>query len=183
MTDAGAPGAQAVAAAEPAAGFRLGWLLRPSPRAKAVWNGLAQWAGEAAIGLIPLIVYMLTHRFSRLPITAACPSQPIPTPPTALGGCMALSESAAQEICILAVVISGLALLSTTSIGQAKRQVTMFTRFLVLIALFALIFGSILYAFFTAHLDRDAEAVTYMVLAVALLSSLFLAIEGAILKA
>jgi hypothetical protein len=98
--------------------------------------------------------------------------------------CVQLQENPAQEVCILAVVISGLAVLSVVPLGKNRqRPSTVFTRLLTLFAVLALIFGSLFYFIFTSHMDREANAITYYVLAVALFSSFFLAVEGAILAA
>lgn len=149
---------------------------------RAALYGFAQWLGEAVIGIIPLFMYELVHRYSKRPITATCPDQN-----TAINqlyfGCSKIVESASQEICILAVVISGLAVLSISPIGNRERRRTVFTRLLLLLAVISLIVGSLFYAFYTAHLDHDADAITYYVLAVALISSLCLALEDAILLA
>jgi hypothetical protein len=146
-------------------------------------HGFVQWIGEAFIGLIPYIVFVAVHRYSSLPITATCPKQ-APNPITGqVFSCTPLHENASQEICILAVVISGLALLSVAPIRQPSRPITVFTYLLILLAIGSLIFGALFYALFTAHLDQDADAITYLVLATALGSSLFLALEGAIIDA
>jgi hypothetical protein len=82
-------------------------------------------------------------------------------------------------------VISGLALLSLFNLGPKARKapVTPFSFILIVAAILALLAGALLYALFGVHIDRDANAVTWWVLATALSSSLFLAIEGAILDA
>jgi hypothetical protein len=153
-----------------------------SPRKMAALHGIGQWLGEAVIGLIPLIVYELVHRYSKLPLIAICPDQVLNPVTKELRNCIPLLESPAQEVCILAVVISGLAVLSVVPLGKNRqRQVTVWTRLLTLLAVLALIFGSLFYFLFTAHLDREATAIVYYVLSVALLSSFFLSIEGAIL--
>jgi hypothetical protein len=150
---------------------------------RAALHGIGQWLGEAVIGLIPLIVYELVHRYSSLPLTATCPKQTLnPYYPT-LQNCVPLVESSSQEVCILAVVISGLAVLSVVSLGQHnQRKITGWTRILILLAVVALVFGSLFYGLITAHLDHDATSITYYVLAVALMSSFFLAVEGALLN-
>jgi hypothetical protein len=146
-----------------------------TPRRIAALQGIGQWLGEAIIGLIPLIVYVAIHQFSRLPTLAICPAQ-------STLNCVLLGDSPSQEVCILAVVISGLAVLSVVPLGAARRRpITGFTRLLVLFAVLSLIFGSLFYALFTGHLDKNADTITYYILASALVSSLCLAIEGAIL--
>jgi hypothetical protein len=47
--------------------------LTPLLILRALFNGGVQWAGEAIVGLIPLIAYGLTHGFGKDPyITALC---------------------------------------------------------------------------------------------------------------
>jgi hypothetical protein len=150
---------------------------------KACLRGILQWIAEAIIGVIPLIVFVFVHQFSSLPITAVC-SREESAASGLLSDCKQILETPSQEICILAVVISGLAVLSVVpQIRPQSRHVTWFTRMLVLAAMLSLIFGSLSYGLFTAHLDKNADAVTYYILALALalLSSLFLSLEGAIL--
>jgi hypothetical protein len=160
------------------------WTGNETPsRLKAALYGLGQWLGEAVIGLIPLALFEVAHRYSTGPVTAICPEQKAPLAFGYLSGCTRLTETPSQEICILAVVISGLAILSTHVPGPGGRPTTIFTRLLVVAALLALIFGSLLYAFYTVHLDKNADELTYIALYVALLSSFFLAIEGAMLSA
>ena len=143
-------------------------------------HGVGQWVGEAVIGLIPLAIFEGVHRYATLPVAATCPKQA--QTPYGLSNCTLLVENSSQEVCILAVVISGLAVLSVVPLGlQKPRKITIWTRILILFAVVALIFGSLFYGLFTAHLDREATSITYNVLYVALLSSFFLAVEGAIL--
>jgi glucan phosphoethanolaminetransferase (alkaline phosphatase superfamily) len=147
---------------------------------KAALRGTVQWVAEAIIGVIPLAVYAYIHQFSNLPITAICSDGG--SNASKLSDCKPIIDSPSQEICILAVVISGLAVLSVVRYARHEpRQITGFTLVLVLLALLALIFGSLSYGLFTAHLDKNADAVTYAILVSALLSSLCLSIEGAIL--
>jgi hypothetical protein len=151
-----------------------------TPRRIAALHGFVQWMGEAAIGLIPWAVWFATHRFAILPTLATCG-----TNEAGLYNCVPVVESPSPEICILAVVISGLAVLSVGRLGrQRERQFTVFTYILMTLALLSLIFGSLFYALFTAHMAKNAaDTITYGILAVALLSSVSLALEGAILAA
>jgi hypothetical protein len=103
----------------------------------AALRGTGQWLGEAVIGLIPWGGFFVVHRYATLPITAICTSQ-TPGPPPTASGCTPFIDSPSQEICILAVVISGLAVLSLASLGREKpRQITGWTRFLTLLAIVA----------------------------------------------
>jgi hypothetical protein len=149
----------------------------------AAFYGFAQWIGEAVIGLIPWIVYVYVNTYSDVPITGLCSKQSFNQYNKTYMSCAPLSQSASQEICILAVVISGLAVLSVVTLGARHRPITIWTRLLTLMAILALIFGALSYGFFMSHLDRNADTITYAILAVALFSSLCLAIEGAILSA
>jgi hypothetical protein len=85
----------------------------------------------------------------------------------------------------LTVVISGLALLSVVNLGPRKRKapVTAWSYILIVAAILALLAGALLYAVFGVHINRGADTVTWWVLAIALFSSLCLALEGAILDA
>jgi hypothetical protein len=143
-----------------------------------------QWAGEAFIGLIPYIAFVVLHKYSRQHLmTALCPAQ---TPSPANGivfNCLPLQEDASQEICILAVVISGLALLSIVPLRERPRPITPFTYVLMLLLIGSLIFGAIFYGLFATHNDQGAEAITYLVLFTALGSSLVLTLDGAIIDA
>jgi hypothetical protein len=150
---------------------------------KAAFRGIGQWLGEAVIGLIPWAGYVVIHQYGTLPVTATCPKQnPNPFAPNLLQNCTPLLDSPSQEICILAVVISGLAVLSVVPMGRGQqRKSTVLTRLLVLAALLSLMGGSLFYTLFAGHLDKSADIITYYILATALLSSFFLAIEGEIL--
>jgi hypothetical protein len=153
------------------------------PRKQAALHGLLQWIGEAVIGLIPLIVFEAVHSFSRLPVTGICSLGSLDQAKNLYMACIPAPEGASQEICILAVVISGLAVLSVIPITSRQRPITVWTRPLVLVALISLVFGSLFYAMYSAHLDKSADTISSIVLVAALISSLFLAIEGAILEA
>jgi hypothetical protein len=149
---------------------------------KAGFFGFAQWTGEALIGLIPWILYVIVNEYSSLPAIGICSAATYNAYTKQYSGCIPLPENASPEICILAVVISGLAVLSVVPFGRRQREITIWTRLLVLLAILALIFGSLFYALFTAHLDRNADTIVYIVLLAALVSSLCLSIEGAILS-
>jgi hypothetical protein len=139
------------------------WQL--SPRWRAALHAVVQWAGETCVGLIPLLAFEMMHKYA------------------SVRGDMV--ESISQEMCILTVVISGLSLLSVVNIGPQRRHAanTVLTYVLIVMTILALLAGMLLYAIFGAHIDREAENVTAGVLAVALIGSLFLSLEGAILDA
>ncbi|MBR1089608.1 hypothetical protein JQ621_19270 [Bradyrhizobium manausense] len=152
-------------------------------RIKAALFGIVQWTAEATIGLIPLGLYLIVNKYSSLPTLGLCTQATYNVYLKLYNGCSPLGESASAEVCILSIVISGLAILSVVPFGRKQREFTLWTGILVLFALIALILGALFYALFTAHLDKEADTITYGVLVMALLSSLCLSIEGAILEA
>lgn len=99
--------------------------------------------------------------------------------------CLMVKDSMLPEVCILTVVASGLCILSLFKIGTegAVAPFTVWTVLLFIIALFSLICGAILYALCSAHIDRFGGGIAGMLLAAALISSLFIAIERAVLEA
>jgi len=110
MTIAGNPGLTPPVVGVSAAAWKAGFW--------AGLHGVGQWVGEAVIGLIPLAIFEGVHRYSSLPIAATCPKQD-PNPYTkVLTNCTALIENSSQEVCILAIVISGLAVLSVVPLGN-----------------------------------------------------------------
>lgn len=142
---------------------------------KAVLQAFGQWCGEAFVGLLPLLAYWFMHSVATLPATGVCQRTQPPQ-------CVVVPDSPLPEICILAVVVSGLALLS---LGPQRRQasVTLWTFFLIIGAIIGLLLGSGLYALTTAHISHDEEIVTYSALVIGLASSLCMAIEAAVLDA
>lgn len=111
-------------------------LTTPEPpgisRWLAAFLGIGQWLGEAAIGLIPLFVYELVHRYSSLPMTATCTKAVVQAYMPPQLNCTPIVESSSQEVCILAVVISGLAVLSVVPLGHKNaRKITGWTRILI----------------------------------------------------
>jgi hypothetical protein len=158
---------------------------RLSPRKLAACHAFTQWIGETCVGLIPLFAFIIMHTYTA-PIVQvfACPKS-LKIDILTFPQCAPLTDNISQEICILTVVISGLALLSVVNLGPRKRKtpVTAWSYFLIVAAILALIAGALLYAVFGVHIDRGADTVTWWVLAIALFSSLCLALEGAILDA
>jgi hypothetical protein len=137
-----------------------------------------QWFGEAVVGLLPLIAHEAIQKAAKLPVVpAVCDS--------GMTHCRAASETPVAEICIVAVVMSGLALLSLVRFGPHRRKAppTMLTFIVGLGALIALIFGLIFYALVTTGINQEIVSLTDYTLASALLTSLFLTLEGAILDA
>jgi hypothetical protein len=144
----------------------------------AAFLAVSQWSGEAFVGLLPLLAYWFMHGVAKLPATAVCQV----TQPQAQNQCTIVPDSPLPEVCILAVVVSGLALLS---LGPHRRKagVTIWTFFLIIAAIIGLLLGSGLYALTIAHISQDTDVITYSALAIGLVSSLCLAIECAVLDA
>lgn len=154
-------------------------------RRLAACHAFTRWIGETCIGLVPLLAYVIMHNYATPTIQViACPNG-VRIDDLTIQTCRPLADNISQEICILTVVISGLALLSLFNLGPKARRapVTAFSFILIVAAILALLAGALLYALFGVHIDHGANTVTWWVLATALLSSLFLAIEGAILDA
>jgi hypothetical protein len=150
----------------------------------AVFRASVHWVGETVVGLIPLVAFLIMHTFSIPPgVLVYCPTG-VGHAPT-FSACRYLAESVSQEICILTVVISGLALISLGKVGQGgcRPPATIFTGLLMLLAICALLAGAILYAIYGAHIDHSADGFTLLMLFVGLFSSFFIALERAILTA
>jgi hypothetical protein len=149
----------------------------------AIFYGIAQWFGESVVGLFPLLMYESVHRFSTLPIMATCPAGTLTIDGT-YNGCTKITETPSPEICVLAVVASGLALLSVTPISRReKRPITSFTYFLLVMALVALVTASVFYALFlSGQTAGQADTIALVILVAALASSLCLSIESAVLS-
>src|ERR1700690_1871463 len=95
---------------------RLPAQVAPRPPPRAVWEAMfdafVHWAGEAAIGLIPLLAHEVVAGFGKAPTTNVTP-----------------------ELCILTVVISGLAIFSLLRFGPHQRRLKL-TALTYLMALF-----------------------------------------------
>jgi hypothetical protein len=162
------------------------WKLAPMTARKwAACHAFAHWVGETCIGLIPLLAFVIMHNYATSTLQIlSCPAG-AKLDFTIFPSCSPLSETISQEACILTVVISGLAVLSLFNFGPKARKapITAFSFILIVFAILALLAGALLYALFGVHIDKDAQSVTWGVLGTALFSSLFLAIEGAVLDA
>ena len=141
---------------------------------KAVMGALVIWAGETAVGLIPLATHFIVATYSRVQ------SHDSLTTPGPHGASLPLAE-----MNILAVVISGLGLLSLLGFGRQGRQVrlTPMSYLAGLCCLLLLIASSVLYALEAAEIGTGSENITQYVLGFAVLISLFLALEPAWLEA
>jgi hypothetical protein len=154
-----------------------------SPRRRAGLQASVNWVGENTLGAIPLLAYILTHRYRNQQPVYLCPST-VQSDST-VSVCSALQGSIVQELCILTVVIAGLAVLSFFHLGpRARRAVpTFFTHLLVVLAVASLVGGAILYAMASIYLLKETDFVTNGILVAAALSSFFLRMEEAILNA
>jgi MFS family permease len=99
------------------------------------------------------------------------------------GNCVFVPESPAREICVLAVVISGLSLITEFIPGRRKSPRNAITLFAMLLSVLSLFVGGLFYAFIVGRQMIEArEWWTYLVLGVALISSLVLAMQEALSK-
>jgi len=127
-----------------------------------------------AVGVIPLLAYGVIHHWAILPeVLARCQmtnGQP--------AGCRAINDGPDAEICILAVVISGLSLLPLTHRPRAVPLDPF--RVIAAAGLLALVLtAGVLYALISAGISRDTQTVIWWILAGALVGSLLLALDRA----
>lgn len=124
-------------------------------------DGLLLWMGEAVIGVVPLLAHEVVARFGKVELAGRTP-----------------------EECILAVVISGLALLSLVRFGPRHRReaLTRLTYQMGLISLLALVAGAVMYGLAEMGLGGDSR-LAHWALAAAFASSLVIALEEAMLGA
>ena len=150
----------------------------------ALGSGLVQWIGEAVVGLMPWLAYSLTHDFPRTKVylTALCNTDVLENQFTVFSKyCRELPDSVIPEICILAVVISGLSVLS---FGPGRRKSrTPFALLMMIFALVSFFVGGVFYALVTSHLVEIEPRWAYAALFVALGSSFLLSMQEAVLHA
>jgi hypothetical protein len=153
-------GSKAVERQSPGAAERLG----SHTLGRDVRDALFVWSGEAFVGMLPLLTHLIAGRYSTIPTTASEPQFQ-------------------AEICILAVVTSGLSMLALLPFGPKARIAgfTPFTYWLFLVTLGSLIFSTMLYVFFLAEINRRTDLVTWATLATALFGSFGLTMEGELL--
>ena len=150
-------------------------LTTPSKKLQTVFRAFLHWLGEAVVGLVPLLAFLIMHFFSAPRVkTFVCDIGAPPDPKS----CSELLESPSQEVCILTVVVSGLAIWSLLSGPSTK--ITALTKLQVIISVLSLLSGSLLYALYGAQIARQADNFAYGILVIALISSFFLAIERAV---
>lgn len=145
-----------------------------------VW-ALVRWGGEAAVGLVPLLTHVVVKTHSKhISDSAICESRP----DGEIANCVRVIEDLPYaEMNILAVVISGLGILTLFGPYGRKMKFTPVTYMAAIAALGLLIVGSLLYALETAHIGQGAEELTRYVLGLAVLVSFYLALEEAWLEA
>ncbi len=121
--------------------------------------GLLIWVGEVVIGAVPLAAHERVARF-----TEGTESDPIP------------------EVCILAVVISGLSVVSLARFGPHVRPFrhTPFMFVMLLVSVITLMSGAVMYGLAVMKLDRGHTELAYMAVGTALLTSFLVALEKAI---
>jgi hypothetical protein len=147
--------------------------------------GLVQWGGETAVGLIPLLAFWLMHTYAGLKDALRYEIIRCLKGIQFVSQCTEVVDSVSQEICILTVVIAGLALLSQFKVGPHQREAkfTVLTYVLVVANLLTLLMGMGLYALYSAHIAQGADNAAFWTLMVAISASLFLSLESAILDA
>lgn len=141
-----------------------------------VWAAF-YWLMEALIGAVPYFVDLWVHRFmppsGRL---AACVDE---KGDGVFTGCKWLPPTLDAEKCVLAIVVAGLALLASISVwhrpaGPWRR---MFRTGSAVGMGATLIFASLLYAAVATAQNNDTASTVNWVWAIALVVSLFMAIE------
>jgi hypothetical protein len=149
---------------------------------RVIFSAVVQWLGEAVVGLIPLAAHLLTHEFGEGPYVSALCVRNVDKLQSFYSQCKITPESPLQEICVLAVVISGLSLLSIGQFASGRRKSprNAITYLMQLLAILSLLAGGLFYALISAHLDSGHESWTYVVLGVALVSSFVLAMQESI---
>jgi hypothetical protein len=124
--------------------------------------GFLMWVGEALVGTVPLAAHEIVARFSG---NAERPSGSDPIP----------------EVCILAVVIAGLSVISLLRFGPRERphRTTPVTYVMMIVSLAALISGGAMYGLAVMDMAHGETDLAVKALALALGSSLVLALERA----
>ncbi len=138
------------------------WRVRLPALCRSVAARLLLWAGENVIALLPLGAAVLIPRFSGHPVP-----EPVP------------------EVCILAVVNSGLSLLPLLRFGPHQRvhRMTPISYTLALASLLTLMAGGMMYGLAVTENAHGDTGLAYLNLTVSEASSFLLAIEIAILEA
>jgi hypothetical protein len=129
-------------------------------------RGLVLWIGELVIACVPLAAHEIVADFSG-EVEPPAGFDPIP------------------EICILAVVISGLSVVSLARFGSGERvfRHTPFSFIMLLLSVFSLMSGAVMYGLAVMRLDHGQTGLAYWATTTALLSSFLIALEKAIREA
>jgi hypothetical protein len=150
---------------------------------RAVLSAAIVSAGEAAVGLIPLMSHLVVANFSRpVLVQYVCAGAY-----KDMNDChlITVDKLPLAEMDILAVVISGLGLITLFRFGETRRQVrfTPMTYLTAIAGVGLLILGSLLYSFSSAGISANDSTVTIVVLILSVVVSFYLALEEAWLKA
>jgi hypothetical protein len=141
-------------------------------------SGFFLWVGEVFIGLTPLLVYLVARRFTAAQThVARCPGDMAGEP----HDCHWATNGIEAEICILTLVLSGLALLSLVrpraGVGGAGRH------FFRIVCAFGLaiiaVFAAMLYAWIITGNAYKVDGTVWWLLSGSVLGSFFLAMERA----
>jgi hypothetical protein len=132
---------------------------------KSVLHGAILWLAEVAIACVPLTAHEIVAEFSG----GAEPSgrfDPIP------------------EICILAVVISGLSIVSLARFGAHEpAKHTPFTFIMLLPSVFSLMSGAVMYGLAAMGLDHGRTSLAYWAVSASLLTSFLITLEKSVREA
>lgn len=147
----------------PSAGNPKNSQIELSSTLRSTTRGMLIWLGEAIIGLLPLLAHELVAAYS-----VSAPGHE--------------SARVTAEVCILSVVISGLALLSLLPYGQGHRRpaFSAWTYLLCLVMVLSLIFGTLFYALETVGASLEANGIIWYILGTTVIGSLGLSLEAAI---
>jgi hypothetical protein len=150
----------------------------PSSKGARYAEELGLWIGEVLVGLAPLFFDQLHHIFTEAPgVLARClrvvDGQPVE--------CKSIPDGPDAEICILAVVLSGLALLQlfrrppASPIGwlSISRPIAVFGLAAIMVL------AGMLYGWISAGINHGTGAIVWWVLGGALAGSLLLAFDRA----
>lgn len=147
------------ATAAPATG-RAAWAIGQS-----VLHGTIVWLAEVAIACVPLTAHEIVAEFSR----GAEPSgrfDPIP------------------EICIFAVVISGLSIVSLARFGAHEpAKHTPLTFLMLLSSVFSLVSGAVMYGLAVMGLDHGRTGLAYWAVTASLLTSFLITLRKSVREA
>jgi hypothetical protein len=142
------------------------WRARLGAIGWSLLCGFVMWLGEALIGVVPLGAHELVARFTA---SAERPS----------------GKDLLPEMCILAVVVAGLNVVSVLRFGPHERRhrMTPVTFVMMIVSLAALMSGATMYGLAAMDLAQGQTDLAYKAWAAALGSSFVMAMERAIIDA